>query len=375
MTRDVPIRIALVAGTLGRGGAEKQLVLMARSLRAAGADARVYCLTRGEAYEAELRGSGIPVEPIGGGSLPAARLLALTVVLRRFRPHVVQSCHTFVNLYAAISARAIGAIGIGALRSTLGHARRANGAWTPLLLSAPAALIVNSDSAAEEVAQGARRRRRPVFVVANAIEVPRSLPERPTPSGGPVCVAFVGRLIPVKRLDLFLQAVALARGEVPGLVAVVAGDGPELPRMRALAADLGLPPSAVTFLGSVDTVDDLLRTVDLLVLSSDEEGCPNVVLEAMSAALPVVATQAGDLGDAVQDGRTGFVVPVNDAVALAGRIVELAKSPSLRRRLGGAAYERARDVYGARPLAGRLLAIYRELAERMHHQRTALALG
>jgi glycosyltransferase involved in cell wall biosynthesis len=368
------LRVALVAGTLGRGGAEKQLFLIARSLREAGADARVYSLTQGEVYERELRNAGIPVEPIGGGSLPAARLLALIIALRRFRPHVVQSCHTFVNLYAALAARATGSIGIGALRSTLSHARRANGAWTPLLMLAPAALIVNSALAAEEVTHSARRLRRPVFVVPNAIEIPRSLPERPIGSEGPVRVAFVGRLIPVKRLDLFLQAFAIARSEAPRLVAVVAGDGPELARMEALAADLGLSPPAVTFLGSVEAVGELLLTVDLLVLSSDEEGFPNVVLEAMTAALPVVATQAGDLGEAVQDGRTGFVVPVNDAAALAARIVELAKSPSLRRRLGGAAYERARDVYGARTLSGRLFAIYHELAERMHHQRTALAL-
>jgi glycosyltransferase involved in cell wall biosynthesis len=375
MAREAPIRVALIAGTLGRGGAEKQLFLTARSLRAAGADASVYSLTKGEAYERELRDAGIPVESIGGGSLPPARLLALVIALRRFRPHVVQSCHTFVNLYAAFAARATGAIGIGALRSTLGHARRANGAWTPLLMSAPAALIVNSASAAEEVARSARRLRRPVFVVPNVIEIPRSLPERPIVSEGPVRAAFVGRLIPVKRLDLFLQAFAIARNEVPRLVAAVAGDGPERSRMEALAVELGLAPPAVTFLGSVEAVGELLLTVDLLVLCSDEEGFPNVVLEAMTAAIPVVATRAGDVAEAVQDGRTGFVVPVDDAAALAERIVVLAKSPSLRRRLGGAAYERARDVYGARPLAGRLFAIYRELAERMHHERTALALG
>jgi glycosyltransferase involved in cell wall biosynthesis len=76
----------------------------------------------------------------------------------------------------------------------------------------------------------------------------------------------------------------------------------------------------------------------------------------------------------VQDGLTGFVVPGGDAAALARRMVELAKSASLRRRFGAAAYERARDVYGAGSLAGRLLTIYRKSAETANHQRTLLAL-
>jgi glycosyltransferase involved in cell wall biosynthesis len=369
------LRVALIAGTLGQGGAEKQILLMAQALRAAGTDARVYSLTRGETYEAKLLASGVPVHPVGGGSFRALRLAALTAALGRFRPHVVQACHTFVNLYAALAAKAVGAISLGALRSTLGHSRRANGAWTPLLLWAPAALVVNSRSAADELERTSGRLRRPIFVVPNVVDVPGLPPERPAGDETPVRVAFVGRLIPVKRLDLFLQALAIARRETPRLVAVVAGEGPERPRMEALAEQMGFAPGAVTFLGTVDAVDGLLREADLLVLSSDEEGFPNVVLEAMAAALPVVTTPAGDAGQVVLDGRTGFVVPGGDAAALAARMVELATSVSLRRRLGAAAYERARNVYGTGPLAGRLYAVYRELAKRTNHRRTALALS
>jgi Glycosyltransferase len=368
------LRVALVAGTLGRGGAEKQILLMARALRAAGTDVRVYSLTRGETYESKLLASGVGVHSVGGGSFPPLRLVALTAALGRFRPHVVQACHTFVNLYAAVAAKPIGAISIGALRDTPANARRGNGAWTALHFSLPQALIVNSSCAAEELARG-RRKARPLFVLPNVIEVPGPPPERAATDRGPVHAAFVGRLIPLKRLDVFLRALAIARREVPRLRAVIAGDGAERPRMEALARDLGLVAPALTFLGTVEAVDDLLRSVDLLVLSSDEEGFPNVVLEAMAAGLPVVATRAGDAARAVQEGRTGFVVPVGDVPALAARMAELARSPELRRRLGGAGFERARDVYGTGPLASRLFAIYRELAERTNHQRTVVALG
>ena len=212
-------------------------------------------------------------------------------------------------------------------------------------------------------------------MVPNVIEVLGPPPERAARGDGPVYAAFVGRLVPFKRLDVFLRAFAIARSEVPWLRAVIAGDGPERSRMEVLARDLELVAPALTFMGTVEAVDELLRSVDLLVLSSDEEGFPNVVLEAMAAGLPVVATLAGDAARAVQEGRTGFVVPVGDVPALAARMVELARSPELRRHLGGAGFERARDVYGTGPLASQLFAIYRELAERTNHQRTVVALG
>jgi glycosyltransferase involved in cell wall biosynthesis len=212
-------------------------------------------------------------------------------------------------------------------------------------------------------------------VVPNVIEISGPPPERTTADGGPVHAVFVGRLVPFKRLDLFLHAFAIARREVPRLRAVVAGDGVERPRMEALARDLGLVAPELTFLGIVEAVEDLLRRVDLLVSSSDEEGFPNVVLEAMAAGLPVVATRAGDADRAVQEGQTGFVVPVGDVSAIAARMAELARSPELRRRLGVAGYERARNVYGTQALAARLYAVYRELAERTNHRRTALALS
>ena len=288
----VRVRIALIAGTLGRGGAEKQLLLAGSSLRAAGLDARVFSLTRGEAYERELESAGVPLEHVGGGSLPPLRLIALIRALRRFRPQVVESCHTYVNLYAALAARAIGAVGIGALRSTLSHTRRANGAWTRFLLAAPSALIVTSAAAAEEVRRSMTPGRGRIFVVTNAVaaEEPPSVREITDAA----TVAFVGRLIPVKRLDVFLDALALARRTAPALRGLVVGDGPERARGEERAAALGLR-DAVEFTGAVERVRDQLGRADFLALTSDEEGFPNVVLEAMVLGVPVVSTDYSDI--------------------------------------------------------------------------------
>src|SRR5205085_157391 len=151
-------------------------------------------------------------------------------------------------------------------------------------------------------------------------------------------------LVPVKRFDRFLDAVALARRAAPGLKALLVGEGPDRDALERHAAALGLFPDHLAFLGRRGDVPRLLRQADVLVLTSDYEGCPNVVLEAMAAGVPVVTTPAGDAGRVVQDGVTGFVTPFDDTEGLAARLVRLCNAPDLRARLGQAARRRAEQA-------------------------------
>jgi glycosyltransferase involved in cell wall biosynthesis len=126
----------------------------------------------------------------------------------------------------------------------------------------------------------------------------------------------------------------------------------------------------VTFLGRREDVPALLKQADMLVLSSDYEGFPNVVLEAMAARLPVITTPAGDANIAVQNGNTGYVVHFDDVTGMAECMVRLSKSPGLRWQLGEAARKRVEQHFSFEHLAGRLLSIYRKSA--LQHNRTDL---
>jgi glycosyltransferase involved in cell wall biosynthesis len=185
----------------------------------------------------------------------------------------------------------------------------------------------------------------------------------------------VGNLLPVKRIDRFLAALRLARLRSPDLRGVVVGDGPERQRLEATAAELGLLPDGIAFLGSRDDVPGLLRQADMLVLSSEHEGFPNAVLEAMGARLPVVATRCGDVERIVADGVTGFVVPPDDVEGMAERMSALAGSLELRRRLGEAGRAVAERTYASWRLAGRLQETYQAIAERRRRARLAAALA
>src|SRR5205807_1613610 len=216
------------------------------------------------------------------------------------------------------------------------------GRWGPFSLRAPSTLVTNSHRA-RNTAIGLGISSAKIHVVANVIDTgmfDRACRSRPvTRARGPAVVLLVGQLIWAKRVDRFLEGLALARRSTPELKGVVVGDGPERMSLEMRAGGLGLLPDGVEFRGVCDDIPRLMAEAHMLALTSDQEGLPNVILEAMAARLPVVTTPAGDAADVIEDGVSGFVVPFDAIEDLADRLVRLARSPALRRKLGGAGYE------------------------------------
>jgi len=156
--------------------------------------------------------------------------------------------------------------------------------------------------------------------------------------GDPV-IGFVGRLVAQKAPDVLLRAFAIAARAAPGATLAVVGSGPLGPRLRGLADELGVG-ERVLWLGERDA-RGVLAAFDVFALSSRKEGLPYVVLEAMSAGLPIVATATAGVEILVEPGVNGTVVAADDAAAFAAALVELATSPARRARFGLASRERA----------------------------------
>jgi len=369
------LRVALVAGTLASGGAERQLVSGARALSAAGVEVRVFALTRGEVYERVLREEGLEPVWVGRRDSPAARLWTLARELRRFRPDVIQSTHSYTNLYAGILGRALGIASVGVLRSSLAHCVASNGRWTRSLLRACDGLLVNSHGAFEEVRRRGWLPPARTFFVPNAVDLAvhdaaaGSAPPREGGENGRIEAVAVGRLAPVKRVDRFLRALALACAREPALDGRVIGDGKERASLETLAARLALTPERVRFDGHRDDVPQRLARAHMLVQSSDDEGSPNALLEAMAARLPVIATPAGDSARLVREGENGYLVDPKNPEAMARRLVDLARSPELRRRMGEEGRRIVAREHDGRELAGRLLAMYSTIARRRRDRR------
>jgi glycosyltransferase involved in cell wall biosynthesis len=370
------LRVAMVASSLRLGGAEKQTAYIARSLFEAGIDLRFYYLGRGGHYENILWQAGVPVRQIYNRNRPWKILIKLTRALRRLRPHILL-VNQFGDLrYGAIAGRCCNALLLGGVRSDGWYELRSHGCLSRLMLRLTHGLIANSQHARQTlVSQEVKLQK--IEVLPNVIDLrdfdarsAQPLTRTSLPSER-VFVAAVGSLHPCKRFDRFLEALALARRSEPSLAGVIAGaDYGAKADLQARADALGLGPQDVRFIGECHDVPALLARSAMLVLTSDYEGFPNVILEAMAARLPVVTAPAGDAAVVVQHGRTGFVVAPDDPQGLAAFMVQLAQSPSLRTDFGEAGRKRVEQEYDYESLANRLVEIFRRFASQ--HQRTFL---
>ena len=177
-------------------------------------------------------------------------------------------------------------------------------------------------------------------------------------SGGVPRLLCVGRLIPIKGHIVLLRAFAQARRRVPPLQLDIAGRGPLEPALRALAKELGVE-DGVRFLGYVAPVQRAIEDAAAVVVPSMGEGFGMVALEAMERARPVVAAEIGGLGELVEDGVTGFLVPPGEAESLADAIVRLVSDLPRAAEMGSAGRRRALEQFLQERCTDRTELLYR----------------
>jgi glycosyltransferase involved in cell wall biosynthesis len=173
-----------------------------------------------------------------------------------------------------------------------------------------------------------------------------------------VVFGYVGRFVPIKNLPLLIEAFAVVHQSVPQTRLLMVGDGESRNLIETLVARHGLE-SAVDISGWRNDLPDLYRSIDVLVLTSLNEGTPVAVIEAMAAALPVVATDVGGVSDLVRDVETGIVVPSGLIEPLASAMLRLARNPAERRRFGIAGRETVRIRFSAERLVSDVSNLYR----------------
>ena len=174
-----------------------------------------------------------------------------------------------------------------------------------------------------------------------------------------ILVVYLGRLVPIKRVDVLLNAVASARSDGVRLRLAVVGDGECRASLECLTAELGLQ-AAVTFTGFRHDLEVVAAATDIAVLSSDAEGTPVSLVEAGAAAKPTVATAVGGVPEIITP-HTGVLVEPGHPGALGRELASLALDAERRDRLGAAARAHVRGRYGARRLLDDIDNLYQEL--------------
>jgi glycosyltransferase involved in cell wall biosynthesis len=172
-------------------------------------------------------------------------------------------------------------------------------------------------------------------------------------------LVYAGRLVPIKRVDRAIRAVAAARRNGVRARLAVVGDGPLRVDLDALRASLGLGDS-VRFVGYRQDLEEVIAAADVAVLTSDNEGTPVFLIEAAAGGKPAVATAVGGVSDVVTS-ETGRLVPPEDESALARAIESLAHDPELRASLGRRARDHVRERFAHERLLRDIDGLYRRL--------------
>ncbi|MEZ5320113.1 MAG: glycosyltransferase [Vicinamibacterales bacterium] len=344
-----PIRILELRSVRGTGGGPEKTIL----LGAQRADPARFAVTvcymrdlrdRDFLMDGRARELGVDyVEIEERHSFDPSIWKALRALVRERQIDIVHAHEYKSNLLTWLLAKAEGIIPLSTVHGWFGRDTWREtlyyGADKRILARYPRLIAVSSALKAELVRTGSREDR--VQVIPNGIDhvrfvrQPALRPEVRRELGladTDVAIGAVGRLEHQKRFDLLLEAFATLRAAHPQLRLLIAGDGGLKADLAERHARLGLATSCV-LLGHQADVPRLHHGFDVFVQSSDGEGSPNVVLEAMALETPLVATDVGGTRDMVEDGVDGFIVPPGDVPALADAMARtVADLPAARAR-------------------------------------------
>jgi glycosyltransferase involved in cell wall biosynthesis len=363
-------RIVHVLSSFGMGGQERVAFDLAVSQRSAGCRVSVLSLAPPPdgPLAAEFRAAGIEVDRVARPR-PGVDPWLILRIARWLRRHGADLVHTH-NRMALIYGAPAGWLA----RAAVVHTKHGNNprGGTRLMAGNLAARCVDAFVAVSpETAEFARKRReiddRRLLVISNGIVLARFHPDAAGRDrvrrelgidADAWVIGTVGRIAAEKNHALLIKAMAPLLG--PRTRLIIAGDGPLLPAVTELTASLGVA-GFVHLLGARRDVPDILNALDSFVMSSDTEGLPLVVLEAMATGLPVISTAVGGVPTVLEEGQTGFLVAKGDEQGLRDRAAQLRADPAATRVLG----ERARTAAVTRFSAERMQRDYLELYARV----------
>jgi glycosyltransferase involved in cell wall biosynthesis len=373
-----PLRVLVVRGVDGTGGGADKIIL--RNAASVDRDRiqMTLCFMRHRddpEFDFDRRCADQQLdycEVLHRGAADRSVLPQLREQVRRLQPQIIHSHDYKANFYATLLARHGGPRRLATSHGWTGDGWRERMVYYPgdkLLLSRFPGVIAVSDPIRQTLIRwGARPAR--VRVLLNGVDpdayrrdasVRRRMREQLGWGEDQVVLGGVGRVERQKRFDVLLDALALLRTDLPHLKLVIAGDGRLLPELREQVQRLGLNDT-VRLLGHCSRMRDLYQALDVLVQSSDYEGTPTVVVEAMAMQIPIVATDVGGTGQLISDQQHGLLVPPRRPDQLASAIRQILIHPAAAQQRVAAARQRVETVLSFHQRVAALQQIYHELA-------------
>ncbi|KWR90166.1 glycosyl transferase [Cupriavidus sp. IDO] len=355
-------RVACLITNSEIGGAQSHV---ADLLQSANGQADMVLLAGGDGPLLDIaQRAGIPVirlQQLDNTLSPARALTALRELLLALRQAAPDLIHAHSAKAGALGRIAGFLLGIPVIYTVHGFAfkpeaparQRVAARIAEWLLAPLTARMICVAEAEKHLARTLPIRARHIAVIPNGIADTnaRARPEAPVQR-----IVMVARLAAPKRPDLVIRA--FAQASLPACELVITGDGPRRSAMQQLADQVA--PGRVRFTGGIGDVPNLLLTAQIFVLTSDHEGFPLSVLEAMRAGLPVIASDLPGIREQLDNGRCGVLLERNDEATLAEALSRLASDASWRTALGNAARNRWEQHYGLDRMTRATWAVYQD---------------
>ena len=359
------IRLALIIPTMDRGGAEKQLCLLAENLPRDQFDVHVILLTRDGPRSERLRGAGIPVNVIGKRfKADPGALLRLRRELRRLKPDIVHTWLFAANSFGRAAARWAKVPRIMASERCVDPWKTDAHFWIDRQLAKFTEAITTNSAGVQDFY--ARQGIDPNLfrIIRNGIEAPTANSidrdealSRLGVAGDHKLILAVGRLWPQKRYRDLIWSGELIATLREDTTLVIIGDGPqrgELLRHR----DAVTVPQRVRFAGARNDVAELLPHADLFWIGSEYEGQSNAVIEAMQAGVVVIASDIPGNRDLVIDNQTGRLVPLGDTADFVRQSHDVLENAAEAKRLREAAARRIATEFSVESMVQNHVELY-----------------
>ena len=301
------MKIAFIAGQLGQGGAERQLYYYIKTLKQNGSEPYVLCITRGQFWESKFRELGVSVIWVGKSTNKLIRLFAIVKEISKRPTDVIHSQHFPMNLYGFMAGLVLGISSIGSLRSNVYDEIADAGYLGKFSFRLPKLLVCNSENGIKN-AQILGKTEGQLFYLPNVVDENHFTPSLASTYNQKLKVVFVGTIWPPKRVDRILRVAKICLDTNINVDFYIYGEGEQLDQLKRISTNLGVQDKNLHFMGRISDPLAAYQQSDVFLLTSDREGTPNVLLEAMACGLPIVSTDIGDVSAYIKSGHNGFII-------------------------------------------------------------------
>lgn len=371
------MNIAIVLDGFGIGGTELNATRTLEAFGRRNLSVSVFHFHADGELRARIAAAGhtmvhVPIVPLWS-PLIATRIGALTMALRHARADVVHTQDVYSNILGVAASHLMPGVPVLSSRRWKDEVPRK--LMTPLNALAHRRSTLVLPNSATLIPTLRAERVQPERIVVHENFIDDSALQRLTPAekwrwrsalgipGHAQVVGYVARLTRVKRHDVLIDAFASLADEHSDAWLVIVGDGDERTALEARVAQRGLSARTI-FTGTLPNAPLPQQLFDIAVLTSENEGFPNSIVEASACAVPIVATNVGGVADVLVDGVTGLTIPVADVGATRAALLRLLGNPEHRQQLGAVGRELVVARFSEIVAVERLTGIYERVSNR-----------